>query len=84
MTLAPERVAEPTLVLDKPFYSPAEVAEIAGVTSATIHNWIRAGRLVAVRLSERTYRIPRKSVMRLMGADTTPPVFISEPDAVVD
>lgn len=84
MTLAPERDTEPTLVLDKPFYSPAEVAEIAQVTSATIHNWIRAGRLAAVRLSARTYRIPRKSVMRLMGLETTPPVFISEPDAVVD
>ena len=85
MTLAPERLAQPNLVLDRAFYSPTEVAELASVSSATIHNWIKAGRLVAVRLSERTYRIPRKSVIRLLDPDVAhQPTFVSEPDAIVE
>lgn len=83
MMLAPERVLD--VALDKPFYTPTEVAELAQVSSATIHNWIKAGRLIAVRLSERTYRIPPKSVLRLLDpASITEPRFISNPDAVVD
>jgi excisionase family DNA binding protein len=85
MMLAPERIPVLDVTLDKPFYSPPEVAELAQVSSATIHNWIKAGRLVAVRLSERTYRIPRKSVMRLLDpASVREPTFISNPDAVVE
>ncbi len=85
MALAPELIAEPTLALDKPFYSPSEVAEIAKVSPATIHNWIKAGKLVAIRLSERTYRIPRKSVLRLFGSEEArEPVYIAHPDAIVD
>jgi len=84
MATATERMAEPTLVLDKPFYSPTEVAAFARVSNATILNWIKAGRLVAVRLSERTYRIPRKSVLRLLGMETVAPVRISDQDAVVE
>jgi excisionase family DNA binding protein len=85
MTLAPERIERSTLALDRAFYSPTEVAELARVSSATIHNWIKAGRLVAVRLSERTYRIPRKSVLRLLEPDAVQqPTFVWEPDAVVE
>jgi excisionase family DNA binding protein len=80
---APE-LAESALRLDKAFYSPTEVAEFASVSNATIHNWIKAGRLVAVQLSERTYRIPRKSVMRLLGMETVAPVVVSDPNAVVE
>ncbi len=32
-----------TLKLDKPSYSPSEVASLAGVHSSTILNYIRAG-----------------------------------------
>lgn len=84
MAMAAEQLTEPVLVLDKPFYSPTEVGQMARVSNATILNWIKAGRLVAVRLSERTYRIPRKSVMRLLGMETVAPVIISEPDADVE
>lgn len=85
MALAPELVVEPTVVLDKPFYSPAEVAALAGVSSATIHNWIKAGRLAAVQLSERTYRIPRKSILRLLSPDVVrKPTYTSHPGVVVE
>ena len=42
----------------KSFYSPAEVAEMAGVHPSTVLNYISSGRLYAVRLSERTIRVP--------------------------
>ena len=60
-------------LLPKAFYSPAEVAELASVSSSTILNYVHDGRLVAVRLSERTYRIPRKAVIRLLALDATGP-----------
>ena len=71
------------LTLTKSFYSPVEVAELASVSSSTILNYIRAGKLAAVRLSARTYRIPRKSVLLLLGLETRPPVIVSDPDADV-
>ena len=50
----------------KPFYSPHEVAAMASVHPSTILNYIAAGRLYAVKLSERTYRIPVRAVIRLL------------------
>jgi len=76
-------IAEPpgadVLALDNAFYAPAEVAEIASVSSSTILYYIHAGKLVAVRLSERTYRIPRNAVVRLLGLGAAPPQVIEEP-----
>ncbi len=65
--------------LTRPFYSPAEVAALAGVSSSTILNYVHANRLAAVQLSERTYRIPRKAVLRLLGAAGTAPTLVEEP-----
>ncbi len=73
-----------TLKLDKPFYSPAEVANLAGVHSSTILNYIRHGKLYAVKLSERTYRIPLRSVQKLLDPESvTPPNVIERPDGNV-
>lgn len=69
--------------LTKSFYSPAEVAELASVSSSTILNYIRAGKLTAVRLSERTYRIPRKSVALLLGLGAAPAQIVRDPDREV-
>ncbi len=57
------------LRLSRPFYSPAEVAELAGVHPSTILNYVRAGKLYAVRLSERTYRIPARAVLALLAPE---------------
>jgi excisionase family DNA binding protein len=65
--------------LDRPFYSPAEVAALVGLSSSTILNYIHAERLAAVKLSERTYRIPRKAVLRLLGVDRPAPSLVEEP-----
>jgi excisionase family DNA binding protein len=64
--------------LTKPFYSPAEVAELAGVHSSTILNYIREEKLYAVRLSERTIRIPVRSVLKLLAPESVRPPRVTE------
>ncbi len=66
-------------LLPKAFYSPAEVAALASLSSSTVLNYIHEGRLSAVRLSERTYRIPRKAVIRLLGLEAPGPATIEDP-----
>lgn len=74
-----------TLKLDKPFYSPAEVANLAGLHSSTILNYIRDGKLYAVKLSERTYRIPLRSVLKLLDPESlAAPTVIERPEMRVD
>lgn len=71
--------------LTKPFYSPHEVANLAGVHSSTILNYIASGRLYAVKLSERTYRIPARSVLQLLAPDeVSPPSLTVETDDAVN
>ena len=70
--------------LPKAFYSPSEVARLASVSSSTILKYIHDGRLAAVRLSERTYRIPRKSVIQLLELGARPPRRVEDPTASVD
>lgn len=57
----------------KPFYSPGEVAKIAGLHASTILNYIRTGKLYAVKLSERTYRIPARAVWLMLDPESVPP-----------
>ncbi len=67
------------------FYSPREVAEMAGVHPSTVMAWIHSGRLRAIKLSERTYRVPNKTVVKLLAPElANPPVFIERPDDKVD
>lgn len=47
----------------KALYSPHEVARIAGLSTSTILNYIRSEKLYAIKLSERTYRIPIASLI---------------------
>lgn len=78
---APEDLAS---MLPKAFYSPGEVADLASVSSSTILNYIHSERLAAVRLSERTYRIPRKAVLRLLGLPAPEPTLLRDPNAHVE
>ena len=70
--------------LTKALYSPHEVAQIAGVHSSTILNYIASGRLYAVKLSERTYRIPARAVLQLLAPDevSAPTVTVETENAV--
>ena len=49
---------------DKQFYSPAEVARELGISSTTVLRLVHDGRLPALRVSERIYRIPTASFER--------------------
>jgi excisionase family DNA binding protein len=83
--MAIEAPAAPTVPsLRKAFYSPAEVAELASVSPSTVLNYIKAGKLPAVRLSERLIRIPRKAVVRLLELDEARPVVRDRPHRRVD
>jgi excisionase family DNA binding protein len=53
------------------------------LSSSTILNYIHDGRLAAVRLTERTYRIPRKSVIRLLGLEAPKPIVVEDPSRLV-
>ena len=71
--------------LNQPFYSPAEVARLAGLHPSTILGYIHAGRLYAIKLSQRTYRIPNRAVLKMLAPElVTPPVIIERPYAKVD
>ena len=68
--------------LTKSFYSPHEVAAMASVHPSTILNYIATGRLYAVKLSERTYRIPVRAVMGLLEPERVALSSMTvEPDA---
>lgn len=70
---------------DRPFYSPREAAQLAGVHPSTIMSYIRSGRLYGVRLSERVYRIPVRSLRKLLAPETVrPPRITVRPFAKVD
>ena len=69
----------------KPFYSPREIATIAGLHRSTILNYIKSGKLHAVKLSERTYRIPARAAWLLLDpASVPPPVLDIREDGDVD
>jgi excisionase family DNA binding protein len=58
--------AEPVIRPVKAFYSPGDVAKLAGVSSTTVLDWIHAGKLGAAHLSPRIYRIPLAAVVSLL------------------
>ena len=71
--------------LTKSFYSPHEVAAMADVHPSTILNYIASGRLYAVKLSERTYRIPVRAVIGLLEPERLAPSSMAvSPDADVE
>ncbi len=84
MAIAPAPSAELLDRLRKGFYSPGEVAELASLSSSTILNYIHDGKLAAVKLSERTYRIPRKAVIRFLGLEAPAPMINESPSRSVD
>ncbi len=71
--------------LTKSFYSPHEVAAMADVHPSTILNYIASGELYAVKLSERTYRIPVRAVIGLLEPERlSPSTRADKPNADVE
>jgi len=60
---------------EKPFYSPAEVARELDISSTTVLRLIHDGRLPAIRVSERIYRIPAASFERYKTGTLEEPVM---------
>jgi excisionase family DNA binding protein len=59
-------------VVARRFYTPAEAAQQLGVSSTTVMSLIHSGRLPAVRISERIYRIPIPAFERLVSGESPP------------
>ena len=71
--------------ITKAFYSPHEVAELASLHPSTILNYIASGRLYAVKLSKRTYRIPARAVIGLLEPERMSPSSVTvESDADIE
>jgi excisionase family DNA binding protein len=58
----------------KPYYSPSELAVITSQHPSTILRYIHEGKLPAVKLSERAYRIPLGAVLAWLAPDELSPV----------
>jgi excisionase family DNA binding protein len=54
----------PNEVPDSQFYSTSKVAEMFGVTPATVRNWVKEGKLRSITINRRM-RIERASVREL-------------------
>lgn len=59
-------------MIDRRFYTPAEAAQQLGVSSTTVMKLIHGGRLPAVRVSERIYRIPIPAFERFASGEAAP------------
>ena len=55
--------------MDRRYYTPREVSELLRVSPTTVMKLIHDGRLYAVQVSERVYRIPVGAVARLQSSD---------------
>jgi len=53
----------------KPFYTPGEIAALAQVDPKTVLSWIHGGKLNAIQLSARIYRIPLAAAIKLLAPD---------------
>ncbi len=63
---------------EKRFYTPAEVAAILDVSSATVLRLIHDRKLPAVHVSARVYRIPIPALERFQAGEITDP-WLAEP-----
>ncbi len=64
--------AKEDVLIARRFYTPTEAAQQLGVSSTTVMNLIHDGRLPAVRVSERIYRIPIPAFERFASGEAPP------------
>lgn len=44
------------------FFTPAQVADMFDVKPATVWDWIRKGKMKAIKISSRNYRVTEKQI----------------------
>lgn len=64
--------------MDKRYYSPAEVGAILDVSTSTVMRLIHDGKLGALRVSDRIYRIPAPAFERFQAGAVAPGFSIKE------
>src|SRR5438067_12906818 len=57
----------PAATGERDYYSISQAAALLGVSRVSIWRWIRAGHLPVARLGQRTIRIKRQDLERLLG-----------------
>lgn len=54
-----------------PYFTPEQVAGVLGVHRNTVVNWIKAGRLPAVKIGPRSLRISPEALEEFLDASST-------------
>ena len=67
--------------MERRYYTPREVADLLRVSPTTVMTMIHDGRLYAVHVSERIYRVPVGAVDRLQAGPRSEPTVT---ETVVD
>jgi|TARA_Y100000031_G_scaffold113820_1_gene125765 excisionase family DNA binding protein len=52
--------------LKKGYYTPQEIADLLGVSRFSIWRYIRSGKLKAIKLTERNFRIEKKELDKFL------------------
>ena len=61
----------PTELPDESFYSVADVATYLNVGDGTVYDLIESGRLGAIRVGKKLWRIPRTELQRFLAEAET-------------
>ena len=64
--------------LTKRYLTPSEVADELSISTSTVRRLIHEGRLPAVRVSERIYRVPVPAFERFQSGAAAPQVRVRE------
>ncbi len=65
-------------MVEKRYYSPAEVGATLAVSTSTVLRLIHEGKLGALRVSDRIYRIPAPALERFQAGPSLPAIPITE------
>ena len=56
--------------MDREFYRPIEVSNILKIGVDTVYRWIASGKISAVKISRKAYRIPATAIQAIINTGT--------------